>query len=86
MCCRSCSSGGIRIELRRLTGDISPRLSAARVHDDIGPGLRILRTARLGRRARHMLLYRAGAGAAIDVLRVLHDAMDIERQVSREDR
>jgi len=56
------------------------------VHDDIGPGVRILHVARLGRRARHMLLYRAGAGAAIDVLRVLHDAMDIERQVSGEDR
>ena len=59
-----------------------PDVLTAKPRDEIAPGLRILHAARFGRRARHMLLYRAGPDAVIDVLRILHDAMDIERHVS----
>uniref|UniRef100_UPI0032AF1786 hypothetical protein n=1 Tax=Sphingomonas sp. AR_OL41 TaxID=3042729 RepID=UPI0032AF1786 len=51
----------------------------AKPRDDIAPGLRILQAARFGRRARHMLLYRVGSDRVIDVLRILHDATDLER-------
>ncbi|MEG3146268.1 type II toxin-antitoxin system RelE/ParE family toxin [Sphingomonas sp. RT2P30] len=56
-----------------------PDVLTAKPRDDIAPGLRILHAARFGRRARHMLLYRVGSDTAIDVLRILHDAMDVER-------
>lgn len=58
-----------------------PDVLGNRWRDEIAPGLRILHAARNGRRARHMLLYRAGPDAVIDVLRILHDAMDIERHI-----
>jgi toxin ParE1/3/4 len=59
-----------------------PDVLTSKARDEIAPGLRVLHAARFGRRARHMLLYRAGPDAVIDVLRILHDAMDIERHVS----
>jgi toxin ParE1/3/4 len=59
-----------------------PDVLTSKPRDEIGPGLRILHAARFGRRARHMLLYRVAPDAVIDVLRILHDAMDIERHVS----
>ncbi len=55
-----------------------PDALTAKPRDDIAPGLRILHAARFGRRARHMLLYRAGSDTVIDVLRILHDAMELE--------
>lgn len=59
-----------------------PDILGARPRDEIAPGLRVLHAARHGRRARHLLLYRAGPDAVIEVLRILHDAMDIERHLS----
>jgi toxin ParE1/3/4 len=56
-----------------------PDVLTAKPRDDIAPSLRILHAARFGRRARHMLLYRVGPDTVIDVLRILHDAMDLER-------
>ena len=44
------------------------------------PGIRILHVARRGRRGRHILLYRISASTdrlLIDLLRVLHDRMDL---------
>ncbi|MEG3146271.1 type II toxin-antitoxin system RelE/ParE family toxin [Sphingomonas sp. RT2P30] len=58
-----------------------PDALTAKPSDDIAPGLRILHTARFGRRARHMLLYRVGSSTVIDVVRILHDAMELERHV-----
>jgi len=62
-----------------------PDVLTSKPRDEIAPGLRVLHAARFGRRARHLLLYRAGSDAVIDVLRILHDAMDIQRHVSSED-
>ena len=61
--------------------DGGPDILGATRRDEIAPGLRVLHAARHGRRARHLLLYRAGPDAVIDVLRILHDAMDIERHI-----
>jgi toxin ParE1/3/4 len=58
-----------------------PNILGTRPRDEIAPGLRVLHAARHGRRARHMLLYRAGPDAVIDIVRILHDAMDIERHI-----
>ncbi len=52
--------------------------------DDILPNLRSLHVARRGRRGRHFILYRAADGQTIEVLRILHDAMDIARHIQPE--
>ena len=67
--------------LVRLEG---PTVAGARQRDEIGAGLR---TLHLGRRGRHIILFRVGSDVnrAIDVLRILHDAMDLAWHASRED-
>ncbi|QQP91039.1 type II toxin-antitoxin system RelE/ParE family toxin [Skermanella sp. TT6] len=57
-----------------------PDVVGVRVRDDISPGLYSLHVARKGRKGRHIVLYRAsvsGEEAFVDVLRILHDSMDI---------
>lgn len=57
-----------------------PDVTGSRHRSDIGPGIRALRVARRGQRGRHFLLYRVSSREtplAIDVLRVLHDGMDL---------
>ncbi|TVQ96098.1 MAG: type II toxin-antitoxin system RelE/ParE family toxin [Desulfovibrionales bacterium] len=53
----------------------------ARRRDDIQPGVSLLHVARQGRRGRHVIVFRPGNGRVIDVLRILHDSMDIERHL-----
>ena len=56
-----------------------PEVAGARRRDEIAKGLMTLHVARGGRRGRHFLLYRVGEGEPfqIDVLRLLHDVMDL---------
>ena len=65
-----------------------PYIAGSRERSDIGEGLRVLHVARRGRKGRHFVLCRAESQAAppaIDVLRLLHDSMDLPRHViSRE--
>lgn len=62
----------------------SPYIAGARERNDIAKGLRILHVARGGRRGRHFVLYRAVSQAEppiVEVLRLLHDSMDLPRHV-----
>ena len=62
-----------------------PFPSGARQRDDVVEGLMALHVARQGRRGRHLVLYRVAAAErcpTIDVLRLLHDSMDLERHFS----
>ena len=57
-----------------------PDVPGFRDRPDIGEGIRIFHVARRGRRGRHILLYRISSNTdplLIDVLRVLHDRMDL---------
>ncbi len=49
--------------------------------DEILSNLRTLHVARKGRRGRHFIMYRAAAGQVIEVVRILHDAMDLARHI-----
>ena len=64
-------------------------IAGSRERNDIKEGLMVLHVARGGRKGRHFVLYRADSQAdtpVIDVLRLLHDSMDLPRHViSRED-
>ena len=65
-----------------------PGLPSAKARPEIGKQLFTLHVARRGRRGRHFILFRADPDPKrrhIDVLRILHDAMDLERHVPEDD-
>jgi toxin ParE1/3/4 len=53
--------------------------------DEIRPGLRSLHVARGRRRGRHFVLYRTAQPKVIEVVRILHDAMDLARHIPAEE-
>lgn len=59
--------------------------SGVKVRNEIGPGLFTLHVARQGRKGRHFLLLRIATGEplrhVVEILRVLHDAMDLPQHV-----
>jgi toxin ParE1/3/4 len=72
----------IGLALEALAG--GPEIVGARTRDDIAKGLRDLHVSRGGRRGRHLILFRISrreTGEFIDVLRILHDAMDLKRHI-----
>lgn len=61
-----------------------PAVPGAMPRDDIAPGLRALHVARGGRKGRHIVFFRVrdnDESAVIEVLRILHDAMDLPRHL-----
>lgn len=47
--------------------------------EEISPGMRSLHVARSGRRGRHFILYQLHGTDSVDVVRVLHDSMEMSR-------
>lgn len=61
-----------------------PGIPGVRARGEVGRGLFTLHAARGARKARHFILFRVGGsrdGGHIEVLRVLHDAMDLPRHL-----
>jgi toxin ParE1/3/4 len=61
-----------------------PAALGSKARDDIGRGLFTLHVARQGRKGRHFVVFRIGKDQGrevIEVLRLLHDAMDLPRHV-----
>ena len=58
-----------------------PGVAGSRARDEIMPGLRTLHVARHGRRGNHFLMYRAAPERTIEIVRILHDRMDLQRHV-----
>jgi toxin ParE1/3/4 len=59
-----------------------PNIPGSRAREEILPGLRTFHVARAGRRGRHFIMYRAGDDQVVEVLRILHDAMDLSAHAS----
>ncbi|MBS0468735.1 MAG: type II toxin-antitoxin system RelE/ParE family toxin [Proteobacteria bacterium] len=59
-----------------------PDTLGARQCDDIAPGVFTLHVARNGRKGRHFVVFRVNGDQIIDVLRLLHDSMDLERRLA----
>jgi toxin ParE1/3/4 len=59
-----------------------PDLAGSKARNEIGRGLRTLHVARHGRRGRHLLLYRATTAQTIEIARILHDSMDLQRHLA----
>ena len=68
----------IALAIESLEG--GPDILGAKVREDIQPGIRTLHVARQGRAGRHFVVFRA-VGSEIDVLRLLHDSMDLPRHL-----
>ena len=61
-----------------------PEVLGSLSRDDIAAGLRSLHVARNGRKGRHVVVFRirtVDETPVIEVLRVLHDAMDLRRHL-----
>jgi toxin ParE1/3/4 len=58
-----------------------PDITGSKARDEIIAGLRTLHVARHGRRGRHLLLYRVASGRIVEILRILHDGMDLPRHI-----
>jgi len=58
-----------------------PEQLRAKAQDDIGPGIRTLHVARRGRSGRHFVVFSEAKDKYIDVLRLLHDSMDLARHI-----
>jgi len=62
-----------------------PKVAGARPREEIGPGIHTLHVARRGRRGRHFVVFRTSrAEHFIDVLRLLHDGMDLQQHLPPE--
>ena len=59
-----------------------PEVRGSSNRDDVGDGLRSLHVARKGRGGRHLIIYREMPGRTIEVLRILHDAMDLAQHMA----
>ncbi|HET7662096.1 MAG TPA: type II toxin-antitoxin system RelE/ParE family toxin [Rhodanobacteraceae bacterium] len=70
----------LALAMRALADD--PEVAGARPAEYIAPGIHLLHVARGGRKGRHIIVFRVNAmGARVDVLRVLHDSMDLMRHM-----
>lgn len=61
-----------------------PDIIGAKERPEIGSNVRTLHVARNGRKGRHFVMFRVGGVEGenlIDVLRLLHDSMDLERHL-----
>lgn len=58
-----------------------PDVLGTQARDEILPGIRTLHIAREGRKGRHFVVFCARPGQMIDVLRLLHDTMDLARHL-----
>ena len=59
-----------------------PDVAGSKARDEIMAGLRTLHVSRRGRRGSHFLMYRAGPNNTIEIVRILHDGMDLQRHVA----
>ncbi|MEO5337344.1 MAG: type II toxin-antitoxin system RelE/ParE family toxin [Magnetospirillum sp. WYHS-4] len=65
-----------------------PTTAGVKARSDLPEGILTLYAARLGRKARHVILFRAErerGRKTIQVLRILHDAMDFPRHLADEE-
>lgn len=67
--------------LRRALGTLARDPRRGRVRDDVVPGLRAYSVARPRHRARHVIWYRVGRGERVEVVRLLHGAMEPRRHL-----
>ena len=58
-----------------------PGIIGVKDRNDIAPGIKTLHVARGGRKGRHLIVFRVGEHSWIDIVRILHDSMEMSRHV-----
>ena len=58
-----------------------PSVTGIQVREDLPAGLRLLSITRRGVRARHVLVFRTRDASLVEIVRILHAAMDIARHL-----
>jgi len=58
-----------------------PSAPGARSRPEIAEGIHSLHVARMRRRARHLVLFRVTGNEQIEIIRILHDGMDLARHL-----
>lgn len=56
-----------------------PEVLGGNLREEIGAGIRTLHVARHGRRGLYFLMFHVSENDRVDVLRILHDSMDLTR-------
>jgi toxin ParE1/3/4 len=70
-----------RDTLVRAIGELADGPDVAGSRDEIMRGLHTLHVARHGRRGSHFLMYRVATKTTIEIVRILHDRMDLQRHI-----
>jgi len=60
-----------------------PNVLGVKQRDDIGQGVCTLHVAREGRKGLHFVVFRETTGQIIEVLRLLHDSMQMARHMQQ---
>lgn len=58
-----------------------PEILGAKKRDELAPGVRSLHTACHGHKGRHFVVFREADDQILEVLRLLHDSMDLARHL-----
>lgn len=58
-----------------------PKTIGVKEREEIGPGIFTLHAARSKRKASHFLVFRVLENRTIEILRILHDRMDLARHI-----
>jgi toxin ParE1/3/4 len=64
--------------------EAGPDVPGSVAREEIRPNLRTFHVARHGRRGRHLIMYCAAEDHVIEIVRILHDAMDLARHLPPE--
>jgi len=59
-----------------------PDVQGTKNRDELISGVRVLHVARHGRKGRHFVVFRGAEGQIVEVLRLLHDSMELTRHMS----
>jgi toxin ParE1/3/4 len=73
----------LSLALEALLG--GPEILGVKIRHELGADIRTLHVARQGRNGRHMIVFRISTSTVIDVLRILHDSMDLPRHIATMD-
>jgi len=69
----------LRLAIGALTE--GPEISGVQKRDELGSGIRTLHVARQGRKGSHFVVFRGAADQTVEVLRILHESMDLIRHL-----
>jgi len=61
-----------------------PDIPGVKDRDELAQGVRVLHVARHGRKGRHFVVFRGAEEQIVEVLRLLHDSMELTRHISND--